>query len=153
MAKKSSLKVSLFALIACGLAVLAVFMFLLPMLKFEYETILGTVKGDASGFELAFGKDDSKIIVAALFSFILLILGIAALAGRLFAKKNAKLFGLVAACLFVVAGLLVFLTKADFVKVNEIGDSAKKYYSLGVGAFLVAIPAIGAGVLTALDSK
>ena len=153
MAKKSSLKVSLFALIACGLAVLAVFMFLLPMIKFEYTTILGKIEGDLNGFELAFGKDDSKVVVAALFSFILLILGIAALAGRLFAKKNAKLFGLVAACLFVVAGLLVFFAKADFVKVNEIGDSFKKYYSLGAGAFLVAIPAIGAGVLTALDSK
>ena len=151
MAKKK-LSVSLFALIACGLAVIALFMFLLPVVKFEYNSILGTIKGDLNGFELAFGKDDSEVIIVDLFAFILLILGLAALAGRLVASKQAKVLGLVSACLFVVAGILVFLSKANFCSANEIADAYKKYYSLGAGAFLFAIPAFGAGALAALDS-
>lgn len=156
MARKSKLSVSLFTLVACGLAILAAVLFLLPMLRFDGSLLLKA--HSFSGFDLAFGADGvegvngTKTVAAVLISFILLVLGVLLLAARLIAKKQSKLFGLIAACLFVVAGVLVFFAKADFINVNEISSSSEGYYSTMVGTYFVAISAIAAGAFTALDS-
>ena len=168
MAKKADNKKIIF-LVALVFGVAAILMNLLPAITFK-GTLAG-VEATASfnGFHLMFGADDvpakadvagilsfnakvsTKLVVTSLIAFILMVVGVvAAVLVKIVNKKQQFLIKVIAAAALIAGAVLaIALTKATFVSANEIGDSAKDLYSLGIGAILSGVFAgiAGAGVL------
>ena len=176
MAKKGIIKNYGFAIAAC-IGVLAIVLFLVPMITYHAEvTILGAKAYNEvsfSGFNLLAGAKEIKGITyntvtdkkteyafdgtvkaaaGVIISFILGVLGVvAAVATKFVGKKFNKICKFVTCGLFVVAGaLLVILTKPTFVSANNIGENAAELYKLSFGAIVVAILDVGAGVVALL---
>lgn len=174
MAKKGTVKQYGFAIAAC-LGILAIILFLIPMITYHAEIQIGGAKAynevSFSGFNLLAGAKEIKGItynsltdkttdysysgevkgaVGVVISFILTVVGIlGAVASKFVDKKVSKIVKFVACGAFVVAGvLLVVLTKPTFVSANEIGENAAELYKLAFGAYLVAILNVGAGVVS-----
>ena len=176
MAKKADNK-KLFFLIALALGVVALVLYLVPMLKFRVDVDILGVKGynevKFNGFNLMFGakevkgitynnitgntteyayeKSEIKMAVGVLISAILTIVGlVVAVLGKFVGKKNASIFKFVAFGAFVAAAILVMvLTKSTYISANEIPESAAEYYHLAIGSYLIcaANGLAGVGVL------
>lgn len=171
MAKKNVKKFA-FAIAAC-IGVLAIVMFALPMIQYRVDVTIfgqsGYNKVNISGFNLLAGAENLKGVTyntvtdktteyafdtnikasfGPIISLILSVVGIVAVVlSNFVAKKYKNIVKFVACGAFVVAGVLaIALAKASFVSANEIGESAAEYYSTAIGAWLVCILDVGAGV-------
>ena len=152
MAKKADNKKIIF-LVALVFGVAAILMNLLPAITFKGT--LGGIQATASfnGFHLMFGADDvpakadvagivsfnskvsTKLVVTSLIAGILMVVGVvAALLVKIVNKKQQFLIKVIAAAALIAGAVLaIALTKGTFISANELGDSAKDYYSLGIG--------------------
>ena len=165
MAKKADNKKIIF-LVALVFGVAAILMNLLPAITFKGT--LGGIQATASfnGFHLMFGADDvpakadvagivsfnskvsTKLVVTSLIAGILIVVGVvAALLVKIVNKKQQFIVKVVAAAALIAAAVLtIAFTKGTFISANELGDGAKEYYKLGIGAILSGAFACVAGV-------
>lgn len=154
--------------VAAVLALVAILMLFAPALKSKVEG-LGTIKC----FEVAFGKKESAIEVLG-FSFLYFLPFLLALIGLVLTVvaclgKGGKILPIIAAVLFVVAGILFFLPKQTFVlgstykdMAKEMGDAGKQMLtetkkalaeqlSVGFGAIFAGICSLISAVLVAVS--
>ena len=165
MAKKANNKQIIF-LVALVFGVAAILMNLLPAITFK-GTLMGVqATANYNGFHLMFGADkvpakadvasiitfngtvSTKLVVTSLIAGILMVVGVvAALLVKIVNKKQQFIVKVIAAAALVAAAVLaIAFTKGTFISANELGDSAKDYYSLGIGAILSGAFAGVAGV-------
>ena len=139
-------------IIALALGVIAICMMFLPAI---------TQKADDpttfNGLQVAFGYSETSgnltynylaFSFMNLLPYILLLAGVVILVLALIGKPF-KFLNLVVCCLFVVAGVLLFLTHAFIVPATNLGGYVNginpENYTLGIGAILGGIFAILAG--------
>lgn len=163
--KKKSFKLDLFPLIAMGCALLAIIMFLLPVVSINMSDVYTT--GSVNGFQAAFGADfelvtkvgsltnkataDGKLVAVDLIAFILIVVGLLAAAFNFFVEcKFEKIIAFVSMGALVVGGILLFFSLGNFISVQEIHESVVKYYSLGAGAIIAAILAFAGAACEAI---
>ena len=168
MAKKKNNKQLIF-LVAIVFGIAAILMNLLPAVIFK-GTLLG-IKATAkyNGFHLMFGADNvpakadlgdfasfsgkvsTELVPVVLIAGILMVVGLAlGLLTKIVNKKQQVLVKVIAAGALIAAAILVIaLTKVSFASANELSDSEKDLYSLGIGAILSGVFAgiSGAGFL------
>lgn len=171
MVKKSTKKY-VFA-IAALIGILAVVMFVLPMIQYHAEVSLLGQKAynevNLSGFNLLAGAKDLKGItyntitdktteysfntdvkacIGPIISFVLSIVGIiAVILSNFIGKKNKGIVKIVAFAAFVVAGVLaIALAKPTFISANDIDSNLADLYKISVGAYIVCGLDVAAGV-------
>lgn len=144
-------------LISLALGVVAICMIFLPAIVQKAEDPL-----TFSGLQVAFGYSETNgnlVYNYLAFSFMNLLPYILLLAGVVLLclsamGKSFKFVNLVVCCLFVVAGVFMFLTLSFVVPATNLGGYLNginvENYALGVGSILGGIFAILAGVASGL---
>ena len=164
MAKKFTLS-SLLTAVAALLGVVAIVMLFLPAVALDIESdvakkvIAAALGGESyTGLQVTFGLSKNDITYFG-FSFMNLLPYLLRLGGvvlallNVFGKKPSKLFAIIAAALFIVAGILFFCT-VGFAAVNEdltklfsaLKGDVKDYLALSAGPIVAGILSILAGV-------
>lgn len=166
MAKKKADNKKILFLVAVAFGILAILMFLLPMLSYHDKSMVGgnvvwENKIPYTGFDLLFGKSGMKIThydllldktteieteygtfeaaVGPMIAAICTVVGIAvALVSRVINKKSQFIVKLISCVCFVAAAVLVVaIAKPTFVSANNFGDSFANLLELSIGAYLV----------------
>ena len=139
-------KKNLFSLIAAVLVVVAVILNLLPFVTYSTSGFGGAVSASssfngwvvmfggegsgslgASGIGSLSGNPETKLVVVALISFILMVIGLAAtVVNMLLDTKIKKILAFVGMGTLVAAGILLFFTLAGFFGANEINENLGK---------------------------
>lgn len=167
MAKKVEKKNVLFSLIGAVLGAVAILFCLMPFITYR-PTGFGGFKFDFSGFQLMFGGKSDLIVVGGsasaatgqvetksiallVVAFILLVVGIALPVVSVFIKLPLeKCILCTAALCLIVAGIFLFMAKAQFVQINKDATTLASYIGevkLGAGGILAGILSIVGGLV------
>ena len=128
--------------VAAACAVLAMAMYML------LDAIKVDVAGGKKGVTALFGRDGGKFVFMMLLAVLFAVAG-AVLSALNFLKPGKDLFMYIATGCFVVAAILVFLTKNFYLSANDL-TALKSYVDLGIGAILGGVLCILAAVAAIL---